>query len=138
MMRYCVGVMLLFLFSLQVMAFVTRAAVAPQGHALTAVVARQQSDQATPDTSAPSPSNSNSTTWTPARKVTAYTLPPDLYRKARDLGRFRFRFNLIDFFYGVFLLWVILRWRFGPTFRDWVEGAWRNRLVHASIFATLL
>ena len=135
-MRYCVGVMLSFLFLLQVMAFVTRAAVAPQGQALKVVVATQQSDQATPDTSAPSPSNS--TTSAPAKKVTAYTLPPDLYRKARDLGRFRFRFNLIDFFYGVFVLWVILRWRFGPTFRDWAEGVSRNRLVQAAIFAPLL
>jgi STE24 endopeptidase len=137
MMRYCVGVLLL-LFSLQVMAFVSRAAVAPEAHDLAAVVAAQQSGQATPDTSAPSPPRPASVTQTPESKVTAYTLPPDLYRKARDLGRFRFRFNLIDFFYGVFLLWVILRWRFGPTFRDWAEGASRNRLVQAAIFAPLL
>ena len=32
------------------------------------------------------------------KKVTAYTLPPDLYRKARDLGRFHARFAWIDFF----------------------------------------
>ncbi|MGA7917834.1 MAG: M48 family metallopeptidase, partial [Candidatus Acidiferrales bacterium] len=75
---------------------------------------------------------------TPEKEVTAYTLPPELYRKARDLGRFRFRFALIDFFYGVFVLWVILRWKYGPKFRDWAESASRNRFVQAAIFAPLL
>jgi Zn-dependent protease with chaperone function len=72
------------------------------------------------------------------RKVTAYTLPPDLYRKARDLGRFHARFAWIDFFYGIFVLWVILYWRFGPKFRDWAESISRNRFLQAAIFAPLL
>jgi STE24 endopeptidase len=72
------------------------------------------------------------------RKVTAYTLPPDLYRKARDLGRFHARFAWIDFFYGIFVLWVILYWRFGPQFRDWAESVSHNRFVQAAVFAPLL
>jgi STE24 endopeptidase len=72
------------------------------------------------------------------KKVTAYTLPPDLYRKARDLGRFHARFAWIDFFYGIFVLWVILSWRFGPQFRDWAESISRNRFVQAAVFAPLL
>jgi len=72
------------------------------------------------------------------KKVTAYTLPPDLYRKARDLGRFHARFAWIDFFYGIFVLWVILYWRFGPQFRDWAESVSRNRFLQAAIFAPLL
>jgi Zn-dependent protease with chaperone function len=72
------------------------------------------------------------------KKVTAYTLPPDLYRKARDLGRFHARFAWIDFFYGIFVLWVILYWRFGPQFRDWAESISRNRFLQAAIFAPLL
>jgi len=72
------------------------------------------------------------------KKVTAYTLPPDLYRKARDLGRFRFRFALIDFFYSVFVFCFILYWRFGPKFRDWAESASKNRFIQAAIFAPLL
>ncbi|MFZ3217169.1 MAG: M48 family metallopeptidase [Candidatus Acidiferrales bacterium] len=72
------------------------------------------------------------------RKVTAYTLPPDLDRKARDLGRFYARFAWIDFFYGVFVLWVILYWRFGPKFRDWAESVSKNRFVQAAVFAPLL
>jgi len=72
------------------------------------------------------------------KKVTAYTLPPDLYRKARDLGRFHARFAWIDFFYGIFVLWVILYWRFGPQFRDWAESVSRNRFLQAAVFAPLL
>jgi STE24 endopeptidase len=71
-------------------------------------------------------------------KVTAYTLPPDLYRKARDLGRFHARFAWIDFFYGIFVLWVILYWRFGPQFRDWAQSVSRNRFLQAAVFAPLL
>src|SRR5580704_3267700 len=72
------------------------------------------------------------------KKVTAYTLPPDLYRKARDLGRFHARFAWIDFFYGIFVLWVILYWRFGPQFRDWAQSVSRNRFLQAAVFAPLL
>jgi STE24 endopeptidase len=88
--------------------------------------------QTSPPTAAAAPAE------TSEKKVTEYTLPPELYRKARDLGRFRFRFALIDFFYGVFVLWVILYWRFGPKFRDWAESVARNRFVQAAIFAPLL
>jgi STE24 endopeptidase len=70
--------------------------------------------------------------------VTSYTLPPDLYRKARDHGRFRARFAWIDFFYGIFILWVILFWKFSAQFRDWAETISRNRFIQAAIFAPLL
>ena len=94
------------------------------------------SAQNTPQSSASS--NSASGITTSGEKVTAYTLPPDLYRKARDLGRFRFRFALIDFFYAVFVLWFILYWRFAPKFRDWAESVSKNRFVQAAIFSPLL
>ncbi|MGA7626003.1 MAG: M48 family metallopeptidase [Candidatus Acidiferrales bacterium] len=94
------------------------------------------SAQNTPPSSASS--NSASGITTSGEKVTAYTLPPDLYRKARDLGRFRFRFALIDFFYAVFVLWFILYWRFAPKFRDWAESVSKNRFVQAAIFSPLL
>ena len=35
------------------------------------------------------------------RKVTEYTLPPDLYKKARDSNRIYFRLRLIGFVYGL-------------------------------------
>jgi STE24 endopeptidase len=137
-MRYCVGVILL-LFSVQLMLVASGGPAAHRRRVLAAVGAAQQAGQATgsaPDTTAPT-----SAAWgaqTTDKRVTAYTLPQDLYRKARDLGRFRFRFNLIDFFYGVFVLWVILSWRFGPKFRDWAESVSRKRFVQAAIFAPLL
>jgi STE24 endopeptidase len=82
--------------------------------------------------------NSPAGVTTSGKRVTAYTLPPELYRKARDLGRFRFRFALIDFFYSVFVLWFILYWRFGPKFRDWAETVSKNRFVQAAVFTPLL
>ena len=101
----------------------------------TAAVSAPQSSQ--PPASAPETSSAASP-QSSEKKVTAYTLPPDLYRKARDLGRFHARFAWIDFFYGIFVLWVILYWRFGPQFRDWAESVSRNRFLQAAIFAPLL
>jgi Zn-dependent protease with chaperone function len=72
------------------------------------------------------------------KRVTAYTLPPDLYKKARDLSRIRFRFEIISFFYGLVVLWLVLRWRLAPKYRSWAEGASRWRFVQALIFSPLL
>jgi STE24 endopeptidase len=99
-------------------------------------ISAPQSSQ--PQSSASDRSAQVSPPQSPETKVTAYTLPPDLYRKARDLGRFHARFAWIDFFYGIFVLWVILYWRFGPQFRDWAQSASRNRFLQAAVFAPLL
>lgn len=133
------AVAIVFLLSIQLMVFGPGAKSAAAMDVLATSVATERSGQATsssPQTPAPAPTAS--VTQTAEKKVTAYTLPPELYRKARDLGRFRFRFALIDFFYGVFVLWVILYWRFGPKFRDWAESVSRNRFMQAAIFAPLL
>lgn len=127
------------LLSVQLMACSPSAKAAVRTHLLLTDASANVMGQATtraPQTSAPSAAVASAETS--EKKVLAYTLPPELYRKARDLGRFRFRFALIDFFYGVFVLWVILYWRFGPKFRDWAESASRNRFVQAAIFAPLL
>jgi Zn-dependent protease with chaperone function len=71
-------------------------------------------------------------------KVTAYTLPPDLYKKARNLGRIRFRLALLNFFYGLVVLWVILRWKFSSKYRDWAEGRSSRRILQALAFSPLL
>ncbi len=117
------------------LAFGTTPAPLPDVSAVASVAAPQssQAPAGTPDASVPDASPQSS-----EKKVTAYTLPPDLYRKARDLGRFHARFAWIDFFYGIFVLWVILYWRFGPQFRDWAESVARNRFLQAAIFAPLL
>jgi STE24 endopeptidase len=72
------------------------------------------------------------------RKITAYTLPPDLYKKAHARSRINFRLALIGFIYGLVVLWLILRWRIGTKYRDWAEGLFRNRFLQAAVFAPLL
>src|SRR5258705_10648876 len=42
------------------------------------------------------------------KRITAYTLSPELYRKAKTLGRIRFSFRLFSFFYGGAGLWFVL------------------------------
>jgi STE24 endopeptidase len=73
-----------------------------------------------------------------APKVTAYTLPPDLYKKARNLAKIHFRLALIEFAYGLVVLWLILRLKLGPKYRDWGEKLSRGRFVQALVFAPLL
>jgi STE24 endopeptidase len=72
------------------------------------------------------------------RPISGYTLPPDLYKKAKALSRFHFRFNLIGFFYGLFVLWLILELKAAPKFRDWAEKVSRRRFVQAAVFSPFL
>ncbi|MGD1212653.1 MAG: M48 family metallopeptidase [Candidatus Acidiferrales bacterium] len=72
------------------------------------------------------------------RKVTAYTLPPDRYKQARDRSRIVFRLAIISFVYGLIVLWLILRWKIAPKYRTWAESASSKRFVQALIFAPLL
>jgi len=71
------------------------------------------------------------------RKVTAYTLPPDLYKKAHDKRQIDFRLQLIGFVYGVVVLWIVLRWKLGAKYRDWAERSSGKRFVQALIFSPL-
>lgn len=71
------------------------------------------------------------------RIITAYTLPPDAYKKSQDLSRISLRFNLISFFYSVVVLWLLLRWKLGPKYRDLAENVSSRRFVQALIFAPL-
>jgi STE24 endopeptidase len=71
-------------------------------------------------------------------KITAYTLPPDLYRKARNRGRIGFATRIIAFFYGLFVLWFILRRKLSSRFRDWAEKVSRRRFLQALVFTPLL
>jgi STE24 endopeptidase len=76
---------------------------------------------------------------TPANAVvTAYTLPPQLYRKARNLSRIFFAFDLIAGLYGLLILWLVLHWRIAPRYRDWAERIFSRRGVQALIFAPSL
>ena len=74
----------------------------------------------------------------PKNKITAYTLPPDLYRKARNRGRIGFASRIIGFFYGLLVLWFILRRKLSAKYRDWAERFSRHRLLQALVFTPLL
>ena len=73
----------------------------------------------------------------PQRTITAYTLPPDSYKKSQDLSRIYLRFRLISFVYSILVLWLILRSRFAAKFRDVAERVSSNRFLQAVIFAPL-
>ena len=70
--------------------------------------------------------------------ITGYTLPPDLYRKAVNLGKIRFRLALLGFPYSLVVLWLVLRWKFGPKYRDWAEAFSGRRFLQSVVFAPLL
>ena len=74
----------------------------------------------------------------PKNKITAYTLPPDLYRKARNRGRIGFASRIIGFFYGLLVLWFILRRKLSAKYRDWAKRFSRHRFLQALVFTPLL
>ena len=87
----------------------------------------------------PPPTSSASAAATPApARITAYTLSPDLYRKAHFLGRLRFAASVLGVLYGAFVPWLILQRRWSARFRDWAEKASRNRLLQGFIYVPLL
>jgi len=71
------------------------------------------------------------------KRVTAYTLPPDLYRKAHNLGTIAFWGQLVTAFYSLIALVLLLNWRTAPKIRDIAEKASSVRFLQAAIFATL-
>jgi STE24 endopeptidase len=89
----------------------------------------------------PAPSSSSATVDAqsaasqPAEKhVTAYTLPPDLYRKAHLLSQIAFWGEFITFVYSLIVLLLVLKWRLAPKFRDRAEKTARNRFVQSLFF----
>ena len=94
----------------------------------------QASPQSSPAAAASEQRSATSPTQTPAmssaqaqpqNKIAAYTLPPDLYRKARNRGRIGFASRIIGFFYGLLVLWFILRRKLSAKYRDWAEKSSR-------------
>ena len=76
---------------------------------------------------------------TPANAmVTAYTLPPKLYKKARDLSRIFFAFDLIVALYGLAILWLLLHWKIAPRYREWAEAVSRHGALQTLVFAPLI
>ena len=95
------------------------------------------SEQPGASAATPSPSSPGAQSQ-PKNKITAYTLPSDLYRKARNRGRIGFASRIIGFFYGLLVLWFILRRRLSAKYRDWAESASRHGFLQALVFTPLL
>ncbi len=94
---------------------------------------------AQPSATATNPSPASSTAQShPQTKITAYTLPPELYRKARNRGRIGFATHILGFFYGLFVLWFILRRKLSAKYRDWAESISRKHFLQALVFTPLL
>ena len=94
--------------------------------------------QAQPSTAASASQSATNIQPVPPRKISEYTLPPDLYRKAHNRGRLSFAGHIIAFFYSLFVLWFILRRKLSAKYRDWAERISRRRLLQALIFTPLL
>src|SRR5690242_7879996 len=83
-------------------------------------------------------SSTASTSDKKQENVTAYTLPPDLYRKARHLGQISFWGQIVLFLYSIVVLLVILKWQLASKYRGWAEKASANRFLQAAIFSPLI
>jgi STE24 endopeptidase len=79
----------------------------------------------------------NATPQATAKIVTAYTLPPDLYAKTKHIEKIRLAFFLLAPIYGLIVLWLFLRWKVGPKYRDWAEGGSKKLFLQVLIFAPL-
>jgi STE24 endopeptidase len=78
---------------------------------------------------------SSATPQASEKKVTAYTLPPDVYRKAHRLSRIYFWGLLVAFLWSVAALLLFLKLRLGPKYRDMAERTTSTRFFQAAIFA---
>jgi STE24 endopeptidase len=71
-------------------------------------------------------------------RITEYTLPPELYKKTERLSKIRLGFLIGGTIYGLIVLWLILRMKVAPKYRDWAESVSRNLLVQVLVFVPLL
>lgn len=83
------------------------------------------------------PSDASAQSGQPQR-ITAYTLPPDREQKARALSKVRLRLLLLNFVYGLVVLWVVLRWRLSAKYRDVAEKTSARRFLQVMVFSPLL
>ena len=71
-------------------------------------------------------------------KVTAYSLPPEKFAKAEALYKTRTVLYLFGMLFGIAVLWVLLKLRVAPAFRDLAERVSKNGFVQALVFVPLL
>jgi Zn-dependent protease with chaperone function len=66
--------------------------------------------------------------------VTEYSLPPDKLAKAEALYQTRTVLYLFSMVFGILVLWVLLKLRVAPVFRDLAERTGSNSFMQALIF----
>ncbi len=71
-------------------------------------------------------------------KVTEYSLPPEKLAKAEALYKTRTVLYLFGMLFGIAVLWVLLKLRVAPAFRDLTERVSKNGFVQTLVFVPLL
>lgn len=71
------------------------------------------------------------------QEVKTYTLPPEKYEKAVAYSRAGYRLHFIGIAYTLLMLFIILKLRIAPRFRDVAERLSRRRIIQAIIFVPL-
>ena len=71
-------------------------------------------------------------------RVTEYRLPPDKLAKAEALYKTRTELYLFGMVFGIVVLWVLLKLRVAPAFRDLAERTSKNSFLQTVIFVPLL
>lgn len=99
--------------------------------------AQSQSSSANAPSAATEPGSSESVEAA-EKPITAYTLPPDLARKAHLLGQIGFYGQLVGFIYSLIVLLFCLKWKLAPKFRDWAERSTSNGFFQSAIFSPLI
>jgi len=116
----------------------TAAFCAPAGHAPDLAAGFSLAPQQTQAPASPATPSAQSQANQANAEVKAYTLPPDLYRKAVNYSRAQYILYFVDFVWGVVVLLLVLAWRLAPKYRDWAEGATKFRFLQAVIFTPIL
>jgi STE24 endopeptidase len=70
-------------------------------------------------------------------KVTEYRLPPDELAKAEALYKIRTELYLFGMAFGIVTLWMLLRLRLAPVFRDLAERITKNGFTQILIFVPM-
>jgi STE24 endopeptidase len=70
--------------------------------------------------------------------VTHYTLSPEKTKQSTALARTGRRLYFAEFFWGLLVLWLVLRTGWAAKLRDWATRAAPNSFVQAAIFCPLL
>ena len=85
----------------------------------------------------PPPSSATTSASTSARPLLQYSLPPDKLAKAYALYLLDGVLYFVTAAWGLLVLWLMLRWHFGPRLRTWAERASRRRFLQAVIVMSL-